>query len=177
MSREQRSALDLKLRAAPHAPGRPSVEQLREGFAAFMGTFAIPAGVQRTPTTVAGRRALLVEPDDDAKPGTILYFHGGSFSLGSPETAMALTANLVKRTGIRALSLDYRLAPEDPFPAAIDDCVAAFSALLDAGVDPTSIMFAGDSAGGGLTVTTCLAAQDVGLPMPAAIVAFPCVSR
>ncbi|HWC22263.1 MAG TPA: alpha/beta hydrolase [Flexivirga sp.] len=172
MTREQRTALATELRAATHAPERPSVEQLRVGFAAFMGTFAIPAGVRQTGTTLAGRRAVLVEPAGDAASGTILYFHGGSFSLGSPETAMTLTANLVRRAGIRAFSLDYRLAPEHPFPAAIEDCVAAFRSLLDRGVDPDSIVFAGDSAGGGLTVTTCLAARDAGLPMPAAIVAF-----
>jgi epsilon-lactone hydrolase len=145
---------------------------MREGFAAFMGAFAVPAGVRRTPAELAARPAVLVEPEGEAQPGTILYFHGGSFSLGSPETAMVLTANLVRRTRVRAISLDYRLAPEHPFPAAIDDCVAAFRSLLDSGIDPASIVFAGDSAGGGLTVTTCLAAQGAGLPMPAAIAAF-----
>ncbi|MEV4114991.1 alpha/beta hydrolase [Nonomuraea sp. NPDC049695] len=148
------------------------VERMREGFAAFMAAFPIPDGVRRTPAGLAGRPALLVEPEGDARPGTILYFHGGSFSLGSPQTAMVLTASLVERTGVRAISLDYRLAPEHPFPAAIEDCVAAFRSLLESGIDPASILFAGDSAGGGLTVTTCLAARDAGLPMPAAIAAF-----
>lgn len=172
MSRDQRDALDATLRRVPQPAGPVPVERMREGFAAFMGTFPVPAGVRRTPTELAGRPAILVEPEGDARPGTILYFHGGSFSLGSPETAMALTANLVARTGVRAISLDYRLAPEHPFPAAIDDCVAAFRGLLDSGADPASIAFAGDSAGGGLTVTTCLAARDAGLPMPAVIAAF-----
>jgi epsilon-lactone hydrolase len=160
------------LRKAPQPTGPLPVERMREGFAAFMGSFPVPADVQRTPTELAGRPAVLVEPDGHAQPGTILYFHGGSFSLGSTETAMVLTANLVRRTGVRAISLDYRLAPEHPFPAAIEDCVAAFRGLLDRGIDPAAIVFAGDSAGGGLTVTTCLAARDAGLPMPAAIAAF-----
>ncbi|MER5908698.1 alpha/beta hydrolase [Streptomyces mirabilis] len=85
---------------------------------------------------------------------------------------MSLTGNLVTRTGFRAFSLDYRLAPEHPFPAAIEDGLSAYRALLDSGEDPSATVFAGDSAGGGLTVTTCLAARDAGLPMPAAIVAF-----
>jgi epsilon-lactone hydrolase len=172
VGREQRHALDTMLRKAPQPTGPLPVERMREGFAAFMGSFPIPADVQRTPTELAGRPAVLVEPDGHAQPGTILYFHGGSFSLGSTETAMVLTANLVRRTGVRAISLDYRLAPEHPFPAAIEDCVAAFRGLLDRGIDPAAIVFAGDSAGGGLTVTTCLAARDAGLPMPAAIAAF-----
>ncbi len=189
MSREQRQALDALLRSAPRPPGPLSVDQLRKGFAALMASLPVPAGLRQTPTELAGRPAVLVEPDGveperDAEPGIILYFHGGSFSFGSPATAMTVTANLVRRTGVRAISLDYRLAPEHPFPAAIDDCVAAFRGLLDGavgdavssavnrGIDPASIVFAGDSAGGGLTVTTCLAARDAGLPMPAAIAAF-----
>ena len=172
MSMEQRKALDAMLREAPQPSGRLPVERMREGFARFMRSFPFPAGVRGTPTKLADRPAVLVEPDGDARTGTILYFHGGSFSLGSPETAMVLTAHLVRRTGVRAISLDYRLAPEHPFPAAIEDCLAAFRSLLDSGIDAASIVFAGDSAGGGLTVTTCLAARDVGLPMPAAIAAF-----
>lgn len=160
------------LRGAPQPPGPVPVDQMRAGFAAFMGSFPVPADVRRTPVEVAGRPAVLVETKVDLRPGTILYFHGGSFSLGSPETAMVLTANLVMRTGVRAISLDYRLAPEHPFPAAIEDSVAAFRSLLDSGIDPASVVFAGDSAGGGLTVTTCLAAREAGLPMPAAIAAF-----
>lgn len=174
MSRKQRYALDARLRATAQPAGPLSVEQMRAGFAAFMATFPVRADVSRTPTELAGRRAVLVEPTEEtgATGGTILYFHGGSFSLGSPETGMAMTAQLVSRTGVRAISLDYRLAPEHPFPAAIEDCVAAYRALVETGSDPAQLVLAGDSAGGGLSVTTCLAARDAGLPMPAAIVAF-----
>jgi len=172
MSREQRLVLDAKLRKEPQTFGPVPVERLREGFAAFMGTFPVPADVRRTPTELAGRPALLVEPEGDAQPGTILYFHGGGNVFGSPETALPLTANLVARTGFRAVSLDYRLAPEHPFPAGADDALNAYRALLDSGEDPSAIAFAGDSRGGGHAVTACLAARDAGLPVPAAIVAF-----
>jgi acetyl esterase/lipase len=172
MSRKQRHELDTLLRKAPQPSGPVPVERMREGFAAFMGPFAIPASVRRTPAELAGRPAILVEPEGDARPGTILYFHGGGNVFGSPETAMVLTANLVRRTGARAISLDYRLAPEHPFPAGAEDALGAYRALLDSGEDPSAIAFAGDSAGGGHAVTTCLAARDAGLPVPALIVAF-----
>ncbi|GAB2831151.1 alpha/beta hydrolase [Lentzea nigeriaca] len=160
------------LRSRPWPEGPQPVEQMRMGFAAMMATMAVPEGITTEDTVLGSRRALLVEPAGTRRPGTILYFHGGSYVVGAPETALSLTGSLVVRTGFRALSLDYRLAPEHPFPAAIDDAVAAYRALLDSGEDPESIAFAGDSAGGGLTVTTCLAARAAGLPMPAAIVAF-----
>ncbi|GAA2850108.1 alpha/beta hydrolase [Actinoplanes cyaneus] len=137
-----------------------------------MATMHVPDDIRTTPATLGSRPALLVEPLGQPRGGTILYFHGGGFFSGSPRTALSVTANLVTRTNLRAYSVDYRLAPEHPFPAAIEDTLAAYRALLDAGEDPATIVFAGDSAGGGLTVTTCLAARDAGLPLPAAIAAF-----
>ncbi|AEW98348.1 alpha/beta hydrolase [Streptantibioticus cattleyicolor] len=171
MSRQQRAKLDAMVRK-PQPEGPRSVEEIRAGFRALMARMIVPAGIRTRDTTLGERPAVLVEPADAPRAGTILYFHGGSYVAGSPWTAMSLTGNLVTRTGFRALSLDYRLAPEHPFPAAIDDALSAYRALLDGGEDPSAIAFAGDSAGGGLTVTTCLAARDAGLPMPAAIVAF-----
>lgn len=172
MSKEQRAAVDAMLRKAPKSFAPLPVGQMRGNFAALMAVFAVPA-VRTSDTTLAGRPAVLVEPENHSShPDAILYFHGGSFALGSPQTAMGLTASLVDRTGVRAWSLDYRLAPEHPFPAAIEDCVAAYGALLDQGIPAESVVFAGDSAGGGLTITTALAARDAGLPLPAGIVAF-----
>jgi acetyl esterase/lipase len=172
MSRQQREKVDALLRH-PRAEGPPpSVEALRAGFATLMSTMIVPSGIRTSTTTLGDRPALSVEPEQAARPGTILYFHGGGWVFGSPETALSLTAQLVVRTGVSAFSVDYRLAPEHPFPAGIDDALSAYRALLDDGVDPAKIVFAGDSAGGGLAVTTCLAARDAGLPLPAAIVAF-----
>jgi epsilon-lactone hydrolase len=172
MSKQQRAAFNANLRAQPKPPLNQSVSELRAGFAALMATTVIPADVRRAPTVLGDRPAVLVEAEHDARTGTILYFHGGWFVVGSPETSMCVAANLVSRTGFSAVCLDYRLAPEHPFPAAIEDGVAAFRALLDNGIDASSIAFAGDSVGGGLCVTTCLMARAAGLPMPAAIVAF-----
>ncbi|WP_234543104.1 alpha/beta hydrolase [Streptomyces shenzhenensis] len=171
MSKEQRALLDARLRQ-PRPAGDPSVEGIRAGFRALMAEMIVPEGIRTTATTLGPRPALLVEPTAERRAGTLLYFHGGSFVFGSPETALSLTGNLVVRTGFRALSLDYRLAPEHPFPAAVEDGLSAYRALLDSGADPSGVAFAGDSAGGGLAITTCLAARDAGLPLPAAIVAF-----
>ncbi|MGC4748084.1 alpha/beta hydrolase [Micromonospora sp. DT201] len=171
MSRQQRAAIGAMLGNGPKGFTPEPVETMRENFAALMAQFPVPP-VRTSELTLGGRPAVLVEPEGETRPGTILYFHGGSFALGSPQTAMGLTASLVTRTGVRAFSLDYRLAPENPFPAAIEDCLAAYRSLLDSGVAAESIAFAGDSAGGGLTVTTTLAARNAGLPLPGALVAF-----
>ncbi|MBU3067846.1 alpha/beta hydrolase [Nocardia sp. NEAU-G5] len=171
MSSEQRAKIDALLRQ-PLPAGDRSVEEIRAGFRVLMSQMNVPTEIRTRTTTLGARPAVLVEPATPPRPGTILYFHGGGFVFGSPQTAMSLTANLVTRTGFRAFSVDYRLAPEHPFPAAIDDTLNAYRALLDSGEDPSAIAFAGDSAGGGLTVTTCIAARDAGLPLPAAIVAF-----
>lgn len=173
MSREQRDHIKAELgRPGVAASSDRSIEQIRADFARFMATMRVPAGTRSHSTTLGARRALLVEAERGTRPGTILYFHGGSCLMGSPETGMPLTASLVVRTGMRSYSLDYRLAPEHPFPAAIEDCVAAYRDLLDQGVAPASIAFAGDSAGGGLCVTSCLKARSEGLPLPSAIVTF-----
>jgi epsilon-lactone hydrolase len=172
MTWEQRAKIDAMLRSIePPEPVR-TIEEQRAWYAALMSRMIVPDGTRTTEVDLAGLRTLLVEPEGESRPGTILFFHGGSWVLGSPETELCLTAGLVVRTGFRAYSPDYRLAPEHPFPAGIEDTLSAYRALLDDGSDPSTIAFAGDSAGGGLTVTTCLAARDAGLPLPAAIVAF-----
>jgi acetyl esterase/lipase len=171
MSKEQRAQVDAMLRQ-PRPEGPRSVEAIRAGFKALMAQMIVPDSIRTAHTTLGNRPALRVEPDNGPRAGTILYFHGGGWVYGSPESVLSLTGNLVAKTGFGAYSVDYRLAPEHPFPAAIDDTLSAYRALLDSGLDPSTIAFAGDSAGGGLTVTTCLAARGAGLPLPAAIVTF-----
>ncbi|MGW0087137.1 alpha/beta hydrolase [Streptomyces sp. NPDC003393] len=171
MSKEQRAQVDAMMRQ-PRPEGPRSVEAIRAGFKALMARMIVPDNIRTAQTTLGNRPALHVEPDAGTRAGTILYLHGGGWVFGSPETALSLTGHLVAKTGFRAYSVDYRLAPEHPFPAAIEDTLNAYRALLDSGEDPSAIAFAGDSAGGGLAVTTCLAARDAGLPLPAAIVAF-----
>lgn len=101
---------------------------------------------------------------------TILYLHGGGYVACSPASHRALAAALAAAAGARLFSLDYRLAPEHPFPAAVDDCVAAYRALLAEGLDGPRLVLAGDSSGGGLVLATLLAARGLGLPLPAGAV-------
>lgn len=100
---------------------------------------------------------------------SILYLHGGGYCIGGAASHRGLAARLALAAAAEAWTLDYRLAPEHPFPAAVDDALAAYRALLEQERDPASLVVAGDSAGGGLTVATFLAARDAGLPAPAGL--------
>ncbi|RKN38532.1 alpha/beta hydrolase [Streptomyces hoynatensis] len=171
MSRQQRQALDALLRSAPREETRPTPARQRASFAAAM-TRPAPEGVATRRTALGGRPALDLEPAGAADRRRLLYFHGGGYLVGSPDTHAGLAGALAARAGLRATSVDYRLAPEHPFPAAVDDGLAAYRALLAGGADPRELVVAGDSAGGGLGIATLLAAREAGLPQPAAVVVF-----
>ena len=98
----------------------------------------------------------------------MLYFHGGVYVLGDAFGAAGLASQVGRRTRATVISVDYRLAPEHPYPAAVDDALAAYQALLQGGTAPSDIAFAGESAGGGLAIATLVNARDHGLPLPAA---------
>lgn len=171
MSQQQRDTLDALLRSTPRAQTRPTPEQQRIGFAAAR-TRPAPEGVATRETVLGGRPALAFEPVGAAARGHLLYLHGGGFVVGSPATHARLTGELARRAGLRTTSVDYRLAPEQPFPAAVDDGLAAYRELLASGTDPQDLVMAGDSAGAALSLATLLAARDAGLPQPAAVVLF-----
>jgi len=149
-------------------PADAPLARQRERFERLAGAMPVHQGVSRRPVDAGGVAAECLEPTDGRAAGWILYFHGGGYVIGSLTTIRALAANLAAATGRRVLTVDYRLAPEYPFPAAVDDAVAAWAGLLDQGVDPADVAFAGDSAGGGLVVAAMVAARDRGLPLPAA---------
>jgi acetyl esterase/lipase len=98
----------------------------------------------------------------------VLYFHGGVYVMGDAALAADLASQVGRRTEAKVISVDYRLAPEAPYPAAVDDALAAYRALLESDVAPSDIVFAGESAGGGLAIATLVNARDRGLPLPAA---------
>jgi acetyl esterase/lipase len=122
------------------------------------------------PFVIGEARAWWIDPTGSPNGGVILYFHGGGFIAECRAIHDPLLAALARAAGARGLMIDYRLAPEHPFPAATEDCFAAWNWLLSTGFDPARVVFAGDSAGGNLAVGTAMRARDEDLPLPAAIV-------
>jgi phosphinothricin tripeptide acetyl hydrolase len=108
-----------------------------------------------------------LRPPSAVPDRVVLYLHGGGYVIGSPRSHRHLAAAIASAAGTSALLLDYRLAPEHPYPAAVDDATAAYRWLLDQAIAPERIVIAGDSAGGGLTVATLLALREARVPLPA----------
>ncbi len=127
-------------------------------------------GVAVEPTTVNGLHAEWLRPKGAPGDKALLYLHGGAYVVGSCGTHRQMVSHIARAAGINALLPEYRLAPEHPFPAAIEDAVGVYRFLLANGFDSQDIFIAGDSAGGGLTVATLLSLRHAGLPMPAAAV-------
>ena len=143
-----------------------TVEEAREMYDKAQYVFALPEGVEVETDEIGGVPAEIVTPAGHGA-GTFLYLHGGGYAIGSPASHRHLVAALAAASRTRAFALDYRRAPEHPFPAAVDDALAGYRGLLDAGIAPGSIVLGGDSAGGGLTVATLSAIRDRGLALPA----------
>lgn len=129
---------------------------------------AFPAGVGVERSTDPALPGEWITPRHVTADGVILFMHGGGYLAGSPKTHRALTTWLAHRAGMRVFSLDYRLAPEHPFPAGLDDAVRAVHALVARGTPMSRMAFCGDSAGGGLVLATMLRLRDEGAALPAA---------
>jgi monoterpene epsilon-lactone hydrolase len=146
----------------------PTIPEMRAGMEAMAGAAVIPTDVQCEKVSAGGVAAEWVVADSADRTRVILYLHGGAYVIGSINTHRELASRLTRAAAARVLVIDYRLGPEHPHPAAVDDAVAAYRWLLSQGVSPARISVGGDSAGGGLTVATLVAVRDAGLPMPAA---------
>jgi acetyl esterase/lipase len=133
-----------------------------------LDTIPRPRKVDYVHTVVGGIPAIVATPTEVPPVRHILYIHGGAYVVGSPRSHIAMCARLAKRAAATITVIDYRLAPEHVYPAAIDDCVAAYRAII-ADVDPASVTIAGDSAGGGATLATLGALKAAGDPMPGAV--------
>ncbi len=131
----------------------------------------VPNEVRASSGQVGSVNGEWMRPAAGTASGTLLYLHGGVYFACSPQTHRPVTGGFARR-GFDVFAPDYRLAPEHPFPAAVDDAVAAYRGLLAQGVDPGQLTVAGDSAGGGLALGMLLSLRDAGDPMPAAVAVF-----
>lgn len=146
-----------------------TLEETRR-FVESRGRPRLPSGVNMTPAAAHAFRGDWIRTPQSSDALTLLYLPGGGFMLPASNQVPLMVARVCRAAGSRALLVHYRLAPEHPFPAGLEDCLAAYRYLLDLGTDPKSIVIAGDSAGGGLTLSTLLALRDDGDPLPAGAV-------
>ena len=168
MSQQQLDTLIQMLKARPLADPNASIEQVRAGFEAMGAMLPVEPDIKSEPVSAGGVKAEWVSAPGAESSRAILYLHGGGYVIGSINTHRGLAGRLSRAAKARVLLIDYRLAPEHPFPAAVDDSVAAYRWLLAQGLKPTRIAVAGDSAGGGLAAATLVAIRDAKLPVPAA---------
>ncbi|HEV7528096.1 MAG TPA: alpha/beta hydrolase [Solirubrobacteraceae bacterium] len=167
MSAEQQETLDAILRQSAF-PAGSDVNEQRRLLRELLSAQPLAAEVTVTAAELGGVPTAEITVDGIEARHVVLYFHGGVYVMGDAVLAAELASQVGRRTGAKAISVDYRLAPEHPYPAAIDDALTAYKALLENGIPPSDIAFAGDSAGGGLAVATLVNARDHGLPLPAA---------
>ncbi len=167
MSTEQRQTLDAILRQSAF-PADADVDEQRRLLRELLSAQPLPAEVNVTAAELGGVPTAEIAVDGIEPRHVVLYFHGGVYVMGDAALAAELASQVGRRTQAKVISVDYRLAPEYPYPAAVDDALAAYEALLQSGIAPSDIVFAGESAGGGLAVATLLNARDHGLPLPAA---------
>ncbi len=167
MSTEQRESLDAILRQSA-LPADGEISELRRQLRELTSAQPLPAAVTVTAGALDGVPTAEITVAGIEPRHVVLYFHGGVYVLGDAFQAAGLAAEVGRRTRARVISVDYRLAPEHPYPAAVDDALTAYQALLRAGTDPSDIAFAGESAGGGLAIATLVNARDHGLPLPSA---------
>jgi monoterpene epsilon-lactone hydrolase len=167
VSTQQRETLDAILRRSAFPAGSDVNEQrrlLREAISAQ----PLPADVTVTAGALGGVPTAEITVDGIEPRYVVLYFHGGVYVMSDAFLVAGLASQVGRRTHAKVISVDYRLAPEHPYPAAVDDALAAYEALLHNGVSPSDIAFAGESAGGGLSIATLVNARDHGLALPAA---------
>jgi epsilon-lactone hydrolase len=159
------------LRAAPIVSDQ-TIEQIRAGWEKFAASFVPAADLSFKPAVAQGVPVEWVTAPDSDPSRVVLYFHGGGYTIGSIASYRSYTGRLARATQSRLLSVGYRLAPENPFPAALDDACHSYRWLLEQGIAPSRICVVGDSAGGGLALSMVIASRDAGTPLPAAVVAI-----
>ena len=148
---------------------RRTAQERRDRLDGLARLFPLPGDVTRSEVDLGGVRSVRLQPPG-AGDDILLYFHGGGYGGGSALSHSELAARLARAAGAAAVLPEYRLAPEDPFPAGLDDAVAAYRAILEElDGDASRLLVAGDSAGGGLAVAACIVQRDAGEPLPRAL--------
>jgi epsilon-lactone hydrolase len=165
MSKEQQLQLDAILRQGG-LDTNADVPTLRAAFSELIAQVPVPPDIEQNPVDIGGVAGVEVTIQGRQAENVILYFHSGVYVIGSAAATVPLVGDLVRRTGTKGITLDYRLAPEHPYPAAVEDARAAYEGLLAQGTAPGQIALAGESAGGGLVVALLLALQEAGVPLP-----------
>ena len=169
MASQQLQMIVETLRSRPDM-SEASIEEQRAAFDELTSQFPVPDDVRCEPTDAAGVPAEWITTPEAVDERVMYYLHGGGYTVGSIKTHREMISRLSRAARARALAIDYRLAPEHPHPAAVEDSTAAYRWLLSTGAEPARLVIAGDSAGGGLTVATLVALRDAGDPLPAAAV-------
>lgn len=174
MTADQLHSLDEMLRNGPLDLGGDLQEQ-RLLLVEMLTAIPLPDDVRTNPGDLAGVPVITIDIDRACagpnKDGVVLYLHGGAYAMGTAQASLGLASDVARRAQARAITVDYRLAPEHPYPAALDDAVAVYAALLET-TDPANVALVGESAGGGLVLATLVALRDRSLPMPAAAAVF-----
>ncbi len=164
-------AIKILRDAQAQGPAEPTVEDIRQGLEMLGAISIIPRGLKRHKEEIGSMKALWLTIPEITESKAILYLHGGGYVAGSIKTHRELVGRIALASQAPALLIDYRLAPENPFPAALEDAVAAYQWLqTNKKIPPEKIIIAGDSAGGGLTVATLVKLRDDHQPLPAAAV-------
>ncbi|WP_106477978.1 alpha/beta hydrolase [Phytohalomonas tamaricis] len=148
------------------------VSTVRKGFSEMMSGLPLLDDLVYRERDIGGVRGIWGEGPWSESDHVLLYIHGGAYGFGSARDYLSLASNLAQDCGARFFTVDYRLAPEHSYPAALEDILSAYRGLLEQGYTPRQIVVAGDSAGGGASVAMLTAARNAGLPMPAAIAVF-----
>ncbi len=169
MASPQLEKIVQMMRSRPDRDDMP-IEEARAALEALTVILPLPEDVRYETVDAGGIPGEWVSAPGADPDRLIYHLHGGAYCIGSINTHREMVSRIARAAAARALIIDYRLAPENPFPAAVEDATAAYRWLLSTGVDPARIVIAGDSAGGGLTVATLVALRDAGEPLPAAAV-------
>ncbi|MGH7960204.1 MAG: alpha/beta hydrolase [Candidatus Binatia bacterium] len=170
MASPQLETVIQMLQSSLGGPPPASIQEFRATFDNMGAAFPVGPDVKCTPVDAGGVPAEWIVAPGAADDKVVLYLHGGGYVIGSITSHRDLMARLSRAAGAKVLGLNYRLAPENPHPAAVEDATAAYRWLLSQGTKPNRMAIGGDSAGGGLTLATLVSLRDAGTPLPAAAV-------